>query len=163
MIINGTRDEYLDDLNRGILHGTLFKKKKVAITSKKHWMLYILPSRGRIFVDDGAARALMSKGASLLPSGVVDVEGEFTNGDAVDITGREGSDIREIAKGLTQYGSRDLAKIQGKQSSEIEAVLGYFFTDVVVHRDDMVLRTGGEAAKGDKTEKGAKNPCRQKK
>ena len=139
IIINGTQDEYLDNLQKGFLLGTLFKKRKIAIASKKHWMLYILPSRGRIVVDRGAARALMSKGASLLPSGVVDVEGEFTNGDAVGIVLREDEQIREIAKGLTQYGARDLQKIKGKQSSEIESVLGYFFTDVVIHRDDMVL------------------------
>jgi glutamate 5-kinase len=102
-------------------------------------MLHALPTAGRIVVDTGAADALRHDGASLLPSGIVAVEGSFAQGDAIEIVA-EGEDASRIAKGITQYGAADLRRIQGRQSHVIAEVLDDAPADHVIHRDDLVLR-----------------------
>ncbi len=139
IIINGTEANSFDLLLKGQLPGTIFRKTQNPMAAKKHWLLYALPQSGTIVVDDGAARAICKKGASLLPSGVLKVEGKFTHGQAIKIVTQNGSQVNEIAKGITQYSARDLIKIKGHQSAEIEQLLGYFSTEEVVHRDEMVL------------------------
>lgn len=139
IIINGTEAASFDMLLRGQLSGTIFRRTQNPMAAKKHWLLYALPQSGIIVVDDGAAKAICKKGASLLPSGVLKVEGKFTHGEAVKIVTQNGSQVNEIAKGITQYNSRDLMKIRGHQSAEIEQLLGYFSTEEVIHRDEMVL------------------------
>jgi glutamate 5-kinase len=109
------------------------------MTAKKHWMLHALSSCGRVVVDAGAARALQQNGASLLPSGVVSMEGDFRKWDAVQLVVKEGRAIRGIAKGITQYGSLELKKIKGKKSTEIKSILGYSRAEEVVRRGEMVL------------------------
>jgi glutamate 5-kinase len=109
------------------------------MTAKKHWMLHAMPVSGKIYIDAGASKALTQKGASLLPSGIIDSEGEFKKGDAVSILVKEGKSFLEIAKGISRYGSVDLKKIQGKKSSEIKNILGYFVTEEVINRDELVL------------------------
>jgi len=86
-------------------------------------------------VDDGAAQALR-RGSSLLPVGVVSATGRFQRGDTVRVACADG---RELARGLVNYGSDDLARICGVQSDQIEAVLGVFYGDEVIHRSNMVL------------------------
>ena len=88
-----------------------------------------------VIVDDGAARALQ-RGTSLLPAGVIEVEGIFERGDAVIIRTRSGV---ETARGLSAYSSADIRRIAGHKSSEIAAILGYRGRDEVIHRDDLVL------------------------
>ena len=139
IILNGTKRKYLEGLLDGNVHGTVFLKKDIPMNAKKHWMLHALPSSGSLYVDNGAARAVREKGASLLPSGVVKVKGHFTRGDAVTIVHESADNPQTIAKGLSQYDSTDLAKIIGKKSTDIESILGYSYTDVVIHRDDLVL------------------------
>ncbi len=139
IIINGTKRAYLEALLNGDVHGTLFLKKDIPMSAKKHWMLHALPSSGRLYVDAGAARAVREKGASLLPSGIVKVNGRFARGDAITIVHEAGGKEQTIAKGLSQYDSTDLVKIIGKKSTDIESILGYSYTDVVIHRDDLVL------------------------
>jgi glutamate 5-kinase len=139
ILVNGTKGENFEHLLKGVLHGTIFYRREAPLTAKKHWMLHTLPSTGRIVVDEGAARALRSKGASLLPSGIVDVEGRFAAGDAVEIVRRRDAEARLIAKGITQYGDQELLRIRGRHSRDIEEALGYVYTDVVIHRDDLVL------------------------
>jgi glutamate 5-kinase len=90
---------------------------------------------GRIIIDDGAVTALRS-GKSLLPAGVVAVEGEFRRGDPVAVTTTDG---RLIARGLSAYDNADATLITGHHSRDIESVLGYRGRDVMIHRDDMVL------------------------
>ncbi|MBD3290150.1 glutamate 5-kinase [candidate division KSB1 bacterium] len=139
IILNGSRHEYLDQLQNGSVHGTLFRRTQNPIASKKHWMLHVLPNQGQIFVDAGAARALRTNKASLLPSGVLDVSGDFSQGDAVQVFYRSSDSTEKIAKGIAQYGSDDIKKIRGKQSYEIDKILGYISTNAVIQRDDMVL------------------------
>lgn len=139
IILNGSKHEYFESLQNGILYGTLFHKTQNPIASKKHWMLHGLPNHGYIYIDEGAARALRTNKASLLPSGVVDVEGDFSQGDAVLVIYRGADTPEKIAKGIAQYGSEDLRKIKGKQTYEIDKILGYISTNAAIQRDDMVL------------------------
>ena len=139
IILNATNSDVFDRLLNGELVGTIFWKKANPMTAKKHWMLHALNVNGKIIIDAGAAKAVQLKGASLLPSGIVSVEGNFKQGEAVNIFVRDGKSMHAIAKGISQYGSVDLKKIQGKKSSEIESVLGYSTTPEIVHRDDLVL------------------------
>lgn len=135
LVFNGTRRRCFERLLAGERCGTIFTKFATPMNAKKHWMLHTLKTKGTIFIDDGAVRALLDTGASLLPSGVTQVEGRFKQGDAVDIAGRSAT----VAKGISLYDAADLRKILGKKSSEIEAELGYISTDEAVHRDDLVL------------------------
>ena len=87
-------------------------------------------------IDDGAAQALRDGGKSLLPAGIVEVDGDFELGDTVSIVTRDGV---EFARGLVAYPGDDLRKIQGLQSAGIEARLGYKSIDEAIHRDDLVI------------------------
>ncbi|MCX7798232.1 MAG: glutamate 5-kinase [Melioribacter sp.] len=139
IIINATKSEVFDYLLNGKLMGTIFKKNKNPIAAKKLWMLHALQTNGKIYIDTGAAKAILKKGASLLPSGITNVEGEFKKGEAVEIYVKDGNDLKLIAKGITQYNSNELKKIQGKKSIQIKNILGYQTTEEVVHRDELVL------------------------
>ncbi|MEG8948002.1 glutamate 5-kinase [Ignavibacteria bacterium 4137-Me] len=139
IIINATKSEVFDYLLDGKLFGTIFKKNENPITAKKMWMLYALPANGKIIVDSGAAKAIQKKGASLLPSGIIDIEGEFKKNEAVEVYLKDANDLRLIAKGITQYNSNELKKIQGKKSNQIKNILGYLRTEEVIHRDELVL------------------------
>ena len=116
--------------------GTLFVPGGAALSSRKHWIAYGKKPAGRLVVDDGAARALVAGGKSLLPAGVTAVEGGFQLGDTVSIARADGT---EIARGLVAYSAEDLHKIRGLQTSAIEARLGYKSLDEAVHRDDLVI------------------------
>ncbi|RQW05856.1 glutamate 5-kinase [candidate division KSB1 bacterium] len=135
IVFNGKRRESFQQLLRGAIPGTIFTKNASPMNAKKHWMLHTLKSCGRIGIDAGAHKALVQHGASLLPSGVLWVEGRFKQGDAVRVLYEDA----EIAQGISQYDANDLAKIKGVKSSEIEGILGYVCTDEVIHRDDLVL------------------------
>ncbi len=139
MIVNGTEAERLERLQAGVLCGTLFRRAEAPMVARKHWMLHALTSAGRILVDAGAAEALLRRGASLLPPGVVDVEGNFLRGDAVEVAVRREGRVEVIAKGIAQYDGRDLSRIRGRQSREIEQILDHAPADFVIHRDDLVL------------------------
>jgi glutamate 5-kinase len=139
IILDGTRGVSFQRLHDGFVQGTIFRKHDAPLAAKKHWMRHALPSTGRILVDEGAAQALRANGASLLPSGVLEVDGNFAPGDAVEVVLDRDGTPTPIAKGITQYGSRDLLKIRGRQSNEIESMLGYVHTDVIIHRDELVL------------------------
>jgi glutamate 5-kinase len=104
-------------------------------TARKRWIAGALNAMGAMVVDDGAAAALR-RGTSLLPAGVVAVEGSFERGDPVLVRGRSG---RELARGLSAYSSADAVAIAGHKSGEIEALLGYRGRDEMIHRDDLVV------------------------
>lgn len=139
IILNATKREVFDDLLNGNCAGTIFKKASNPMTAKKHWMLHALITSGKIIVDAGAAKAIIQKGASLLPSGIINVEGVFKKGEAVSIIAKDGKGFREIAKGITRYISSDLRKIQGKKTSEIVHILGNSYASEVINRDELVL------------------------
>lgn len=108
------------------------------VTARKRWIAGQLEPKGFVEVDAGAERALFS-GKSLLPAGVTRVGGDFERGDAVIIRAVEG---RELGRGLVAYAREDAARIIGKRSSEIAAILGFAGRAALVHRDDMVLSRG---------------------
>jgi len=139
VLVNGTKGGHLDALGRGEMPGTLFRQAEQPLPARKHWMLHALPSAGRLTVDAGAADALRHEGASLLPSGIVAVEGRFARGDAVEIAVEKEGTWTRVAKGITQYGAADLERIQGRQSHAIAEVLDEAPADHVVHRDDLVV------------------------
>ena len=105
------------------------------LTARKKWIAGALKPVGSLTVDDGALKAL-SGGKSLLPAGVVAVEGPFERGDAVRVLDRTG---REVARGLSAYSAGDALRIMGHKSREIEALLGYRGRDEMIHRDDLVV------------------------
>jgi glutamate 5-kinase len=136
VIINGKKSGLLVRLLNGEKIGTYFEPRKQRLSLKKGWIAYGVKSKGNIYLDEGAIKALTTQGKSLLPSGIVKIEGQFNIGDYVSCVDKEG---KKIAKGLTNYSSEDLEQIKGKKTSEIEKLLGYKYSDEVIHRDNMVI------------------------
>lgn len=140
VLANGMTEGLMERILRGDEVGTLFTSQVNKLTSRKHWIAFTLEPQGRIIVDEGAKRAILQKGKSLLPSGVLAAEGKFGLGDPValsDLTGKE------FAKGLTNYDSSEINKIKGLKTSEVETRLGYKYSDEIVHRDDLVCFKAG--------------------
>ena len=136
-ILNGSRGEVFEAILRGENPGTHFIAQQGATRARKHWLKHTLKSIGTLLLDAGAVNALTKKGASLLPSGVIEVTGDFSVGDCLDIY--DAKNGQHIAKGISQYNSHDLQRIKGKKSDEIIALLGCCPSKVVIHRDDMVV------------------------
>ncbi len=116
--------------------GTLFVPHPQRIQARKHWIAFTLRPRGALLLDRGAVEALVEKGRSLLPVGILGVRGAFGPGDAVTLVSPDG---REIGRGLARIGSTDTAAIAGKRREELAAIRGGDADLVVVHRDDLVL------------------------
>jgi len=135
-IVNGRKNGMLPALFEGRDVGTLFLPRTKTLESRKHWIAYTVKCAGRITVDDGAVDALMNKGKSLLPGGIVDVEGMFKVGDCVSCLDKKGN---SFARGLVKYSADDLIRIKGLKTSQIASVLGHKDYDEVIHRDDMVI------------------------
>jgi len=134
-IVNGHRQDVLQNLVEGKDVGTLFLCGEDRHSRHQHWIADILHVAGQLHVDAGAAQAIMHKGASLLPIGMIDVQGEFDKGECVEIV----ADAVVIARGLCNYNSKDLNCIQGLSSKDIEKALGYMDFTSVIHRDNLVL------------------------
>ena len=140
VMCNGKAPEAVLKAVRGEAIGTLFSPGAEKLEARKRWMLSGISQRGEVFVDAGAAKALQEKNRSLLPAGVTGVDGEFSRGDIVYITGCiSGGKGRRIACGIANYGSEDIARIRGAQSGDIESTLGYQYGQEVVHRNNLVL------------------------
>jgi glutamate 5-kinase len=137
-IISGKKKGLLRALMNGIAQGTEFRPRMKKISSKKGWIAYAVKPKGSLVMDNGAAMAIQKSGKSLLPTGIVRVEGVFDIGDAVYCTDAAG---KRIAKGIVNYSSQDVEKIRGKKTSEIEGILGYKYSDEVIHRDNLVVLT----------------------
>ncbi len=116
--------------------GTLIPVIETTLEQRKKRILAGSQSAGRLAVDAGAARAIATDGSSLLPAGVVSVDGRFERGDTIVIQAPDGT---EIARGVVRYGHAELKRIAGVQSQEIEERLGYSYGAVVVHRNDMIV------------------------
>jgi len=136
IIASGTRKEVIHQILRGKEIGTLILPKATTLSSRKHWIAFNLNPKGDIIVDDGAKKAIVQRGKSLLPSGVVKVRGEFDRGDSVSCLGPRG---KEFARGLVNYSVSELERIKGLKTEQIEKVLGYKYSDEVIHRDDLVV------------------------
>jgi glutamate 5-kinase len=136
VIAAGAEREVVGRVLAGEPLGTRFPAVASRLESRKRWVLAETVRHSRLVADDGAARALIEGGKSLLPAGVVAVEGTFERGQTVRIFDRQN---HEIARGLAQYSARDLQLIKGLRSSQIAETLGYDYGPEVVHRDDMVV------------------------
>lgn len=137
-IINGRSENALLALFAGEEIGTLFLPARDRMAARKHWIAFSKKARGKLIVDEGARYAMVERGKSLLPSGIIGVEGGFDRGDAVRICSADGG---EIATGVINYALTELLRIMGHKSSDIESILGYKYGDEVVHRDNLVLKT----------------------
>jgi glutamate 5-kinase len=126
----------IDALFKGA-NATWFKAKETPVTARKKWIAGQIELGGSIAIDDGAAKAL-AIGKSLLPAGVTEVNGSFSRGDVVAIVSSNGE---ELGCGLVSYDARDAAQIAGCQSDEIESILGITSRGVLIHRDNLVLRS----------------------
>jgi glutamate 5-kinase len=136
VIANGLKAGTLERAVAGDDVGTVFVPSGKLVSSRQHWIAYTRRPQGELTIDDGALRALVQGGKSLLPRGVREVRGTFASGDAVRVVGLDG---REVARGLASYGSEQIERIRGRHSREIESILGYRYTDEVIHRDDLVV------------------------
>ncbi len=136
IIAGGRREGVLLDILAGKQVGTLVVGASASIPSRKRWIGAAARCAGRLIVDGGAAKALRSRGSSLLAVGVTQVVGTFEKGDAVAIEDASGS---EIARGLSNYSSHDLRQIAGAQADRIADLLGHCPYTEVVHRDNLAL------------------------
>ncbi len=138
VIADGAELNVLSRIVSGESLGTRFLALDTPPENRKRWILAGAVHTGHIVVDEGAAQALRHQGRSLLPAGVVAVEGAFDRGDTVSIL-RQDVNGMEIARGVARYPSDDLGRIKGCHSDTIADVLGYTYGSVAVHRNDLVL------------------------
>lgn len=136
LIADGRDPAVLTKIMAGEPVGTLFLPGPGRLSSYKRWIRFTSRPRGGLQVDAGARAALVERGKSLLPSGIVAVEGAFRRGDVVRIKGPEGE---EFARGLSNYSDAEIKRIKGCQTAQIKDVLGYSYYDEVVHRDNLAL------------------------
>ncbi len=145
IIANGLRPGILGHIFAGEPEGTLFLPRDIPLCRRKHWIAFTKAPKGALVIDDGARKAILGNGKSLLPSGIREVRGRFSLGDKVALLDREG---HELAVGMVNYHSGDIRKILGLKSREIEAALGFKHDDEVIHRDNLVLTLELEEADG---------------
>ncbi len=136
IIANGKTDDILIKVVDGKRVGTLFVPKLNKMTARKRWIAFSTRSKGLVVVDSGAKQALAERKKSLLPSGIIGIEGKFEAGDIISIKDEKG---KEFARGLVNYSSEEVKKIRGAKSQEIEARLGYKYYDEVIHRDNLAI------------------------
>lgn len=132
----GREPDVLLRLARGEAIGTALIAATPKLAARKQWMADHLQLRGTVIVDAGAASKISAEGKSLLPIGVVDVQGEFHRGDVIAVRTAEG---REIARGLANYSSAEARLIARKPSTEFDRLLGYSAEPEMIHRDNLVL------------------------
>jgi glutamate 5-kinase len=136
VIAEGGEANVIKRVLKGEEIGSLFLPGSVKLKGKKPWIAHHLRPKGYIIIDNGARKALVNNGKSLLPTGITGVEGGFKFGDLVACLDVKGV---EVARGLVNYSSEELQKIRGRHTSEIEGILGFKTYDEVIHRDDMVI------------------------
>ncbi len=132
----GREPDALVRLAQGESIGTLLVAQTQKTQARKQWMADHLQMRGSVVIDDGAASKLREEGKSLLPIGMVRVDGDFSRGDVIGVLDSEG---REIARGLANYASTEARLLCRKPSSEFEKLLGYAAEPEMLHRDNLVL------------------------
>ncbi len=136
-IADGRDKDVLFNIVEGKDIGTLFLPQGDKLHSRKLWIDSFAEVLGRLVIDDGAAKALVVDGSSLLPSGIKQVHGHFEVGEAVEIVTRKGE---IVARGLVEFNSEECYKIRGLRATEITETLGHAAPSVVVHRDKLSLR-----------------------
>jgi glutamate 5-kinase len=135
VLCNGLSRDVLLQVAAGESVGTLFRAGE-RLGSRKHWLAFTTRPRGELVLDDGAVRAVVEGGKSLLPAGIAAVRGQFGSGDAVACVDADG---RELARGLVAYTADEIRRIAKLPAREIANVLGHSNGDEVIHRDHLVL------------------------
>jgi glutamate 5-kinase len=133
-LANGKKDNPLKNMIKNKIY-THFTPKISSLDAKKKWIIGSLNSSGIIFIDQGASRAL-NNGKSLLAAGITKITGSFNKGENVLIVDQN---EKHLARGLASFNSSEINKIKGKQSKEIEKILGYLSKSEIIHKDDMVM------------------------
>jgi glutamate 5-kinase len=125
-----------DQAIRGEEVGTFFEAQLSKTNSRLLWLAHASTPRGKLILDDGAVKAILERGVSLLPAGVTAVEGEFISGDTVELVSQSG---KVIARGLVAFDSEEIPQMLGRSTKELAASLGAEYERELVHRDDLVL------------------------
>lgn len=136
IIASGKESNILLSLENNHLNGTYLESSEADKVTKKIWMVNHMKPKGKIFIDPGAEEAIIFKGKSLLSAGVVKSEGIYERGEIIRCMNEKN---KEIAKGLINYSNKEVEKIMGHTSNEIESLLGYINESNLIHRDNMVI------------------------
>ena len=136
IIAKAGEENILNKIMDGGEIGTLFMGAGKILDSRKRWIAFNMKSNGRLFVDSGAVKALTIDKKSLLAAGIVSCEGDFSQGDAVEIAAPDG---RIIGRGITNYDDREIVLIKGKKTAEIRNLTDGTFYEEVIHRDNMII------------------------
>ena len=137
VIASGREADVLVRLAGGEAIGTQLVARTAVLTARKQWMADHLQVRGRVVIDAGACKKLVEEGKSLLPIGVIDVEGTFARGEVIACVDEAG---HEVARGLSNYSASEARLIRRHPSSDIEQVLGFANEPELIHRDNLILR-----------------------
>ena len=137
IIAHGREPDVLNRLTQGESIGTLlYPCNKDVLAARKRWLMGHMRPRGCVIIDEGAVRKLRKDGASLLPIGIVKIQGAFHRADVVECLDTQG---KLVARGLSNYSAGEIHRICGRHSANIESILGYVSEAEVIHRDNMVL------------------------
>jgi len=136
VIASGRKNNILHELNQDKEIGTFLYSREVKLDARKKWLADNLKSKGKIFIDIGAEKALIHKGKSLLVAGVTKVVGTFDRGEVIQCVNESG---QEVLKGLVNYSSEEVKKIIGVSSDKIESILGYVNESSLIHRNNMII------------------------
>lgn len=139
IIAAGRAPNIIPRLAQGEAVGTKFVALETPLESRKQWILAGTKMAGRLAVDAGAAEAVAQRGRSLLPAGIVRVEGQFERGETVSIVRESADTSLELARGIVRYSADEMRQIAGCHSGEIESRLGYTYGPVAVHRNDLIV------------------------
>lgn len=137
VITQGKYPQNILKILQGELLGTQFEPANRSEKARKRWIANSLIPMGKLYLDSGAVQAICERGKSLLPAGIIKVEGNFVAADPVQLCDQQG---QEIARGLVNYSSSEVEQIRGQQSAQIATVLGYLGSETVVHRDNLVIK-----------------------
>ncbi|MBE9223140.1 glutamate 5-kinase [Cyanobacterium stanieri LEGE 03274] len=136
VITNGKNPTNILDILAGRAIGTRFEPQPRPENARKRWIINGLVSKGKIYLDNGATKAICEQGKSLLSAGILAIEGDFNSADAVDLYA---PDNLPVARGIVNYSSNELQLIKGKKSQKIYEILGYEGAQTVIHRDNLVV------------------------
>ncbi|MCC0176626.1 glutamate 5-kinase [Waterburya agarophytonicola K14] len=138
VITQGKHPQNILKILEGEDFGTQFEAQPKSDNARKRWISYGLVPAGTLYLDGGAVKAVTQKGKSLLPAGIISVEGEFSTSDAVRLCDEAGI---ELGRGLVNYNSSEINQIKGHHSTEIARILGYDSVDTVMHRNNLVVNS----------------------
>lgn len=136
VIVNGSKEDCLINIFNEYQNGTWFNGNKNYLKSRDHWLAYRASIKGKLIIDEGAKDALVVSRKSLLPKGIIDVQGHFLMGQVVSIETKD----MVIGKGIVNYSSDEIKMIMGLNTDMIESVLHYKDYDEIIHANNMVLK-----------------------